>query len=266
MQCPRCDARFDDGPRSCPRCGYSLPPLHVTRLEFRGTVLEVVGRILLMFVATLFIIPGPWAFAAVCRWFCRNLRFTGGITATFPGRGGEIAGWWWLCLFTGGLKLFPIHVGIGTIRVHPTFDNWPAECAYDALMFLIAAFATIQIVRWCVCGVHLSSVARLRFQGGYWALVGWYVLNSLMLLTIIGWAWSLAATYRWLARNARATDVELQFHGRGSQVLWRVVVTALLSVLIVPIPWAWLWYTRWLVASTSIQGELGEPSVHQRPG
>ena len=53
----------------------------------------------------------------------------------------------------------------------------------------------------------------------------------------------------------------LQFHGKGHQVLWRVAVAALLSILIIPIPWVLLWYTRWIVANVTIDEQLGDAAA-----
>jgi hypothetical protein len=216
-------------------------------LEFGGGPLEVVGWALVMLVATLLIIPGAWAAAAMCRWFCRNLQFSDGTTAEFQGTGGEIVGWWILTLLTGGIGLHPL----------PFFRVW-SEHGWDVCLSFLAALGFLHVLRWFVRSVHLTSGARFRFEGGYWELVGWSLINALAVITIIGWAWTAAATYRWMARNTLAPDAVLRFHGKGHQILWRVPVAILLCIPIIPIPWVWLWYTRWLCANITVDSRVGD--------
>jgi hypothetical protein len=183
-------------------------------------------------------IAGTWVFAAACRWFCRNLRFSNGATAEFSGQGIEVLGWWILLVLAD--------------------REWGVAGAAAVLIaiafFFLAVLATLHIVRWFVSHVELSSNRRLSFAGKYVGLLGWEVLLPLSMLTIIGWAWVLAAMYRWGARNTRAQDGALQFHGVGPEILWRTLAAILFSIPIVTIPWAWLWYTRWLVRSTTMEG------------
>ena len=262
VRCPGCAVSLDDGLRSCPRCGYLFElRQHVAHLGFGGTVLEVLVAVLLMLVSTLLIIPVAWAFARICRWFCLNLRFSDGTIASFQGRGGEIAFWVILTVLTGGTEFFPFGLGVRVRLFSFPVHGRAAENAFEAIAFLVACFGTIKIIRWFVRKVHLSSARLFTFDGGYWGLVGWCILNSIMVLTIIGWAWTVAATYRWLARNTRAKGSALQFDGEGHQILWRVAVSVLLSILIIPIPWVFLWYTRWLVTNVTIDGQLSDATA-----
>jgi hypothetical protein len=205
-----------------------------------------------MLVSSILIVPGAWALAAVCRWFCRNLKFSDGRTATFTGRGGEIVGWWILAVLFGGIR-FNIGGSHGYgIRIVNARVGIPVAIA----AWLLGAFAGWQILRWCVRSVAFESGERFSFEGGFWSLLGWDLFVDLLVLTIIGWAWGLAAMYRWMTENTRSEKAELRFHGEGHQILWRVVVTMLLCILIVPIPWAILWYSRWLTANTTIEGSI----------
>ncbi len=214
------------------------------RLEFEGEAIEVAGWILLAIPSALLIVPLPWLFAAVCRWFYRNLLFSDGARAEFRGRGGEIFGW---------LLLAAVGVGIGWAPF-PGVHIRLVHIGSGLMLSLIGLYGHWQVVRWCVKRTKLGSGERFRFHGTYWETVGWALLNTLAGLTIIGWGWSMAATCRWAAESTRSDDRALSFHGEGFEVLWRSLALVLFSLPIVTIPWAKLWYLRWLVSQVTIAG------------
>jgi hypothetical protein len=187
-------------------------------------------------------IAGAWVCAGACRWFCRHLRFSDDTRADFSGRGGQILGWWVLCVLPG----------------HDWNVPAPAGVLLDIALFFLGLWGTLNILRWFVGHVTLSSSRGFSFLGTYVELLGWEILLALSVLTVIGWAWVLAAMCRWMARSTRGDDIALRFHGVGLQILWRTVVAILCSIPIVTIPFVWLWYTRWLVQNTMIEGQLGE--------
>ena len=43
------------------------------------------------------------------------------------------------------------------------------------------------------------------------------------------------------------------------QTLYLTLAAILFSIPLVTIPWAWLWFTRWLVQNTTIVGQVGDP-------
>jgi len=180
---------------------------------------------------------GPWVYEGMCRWFVRALRFSDDGSADFSGRGSEILGWWILWMLAGGRW----HVG---------------SAALEVTLNLVGLWATVHILRWFVSHVDFNTGRKLAFTGGFAELLGWEILLALSVLTVIGWAWVMAAMYGWLARNIRGDGVALRFHGMGPQVLWRTLATILFSIPVITIPWAWLWYVRWLVSSTTIEGEV----------
>jgi hypothetical protein len=128
-------------------------------------------------------------------------------------------------------------------------------------LFFLGLWGTLNILRWLVGHVEFSSSRRFSFLGTYVELLQWEILLALSVLTVIGWAWVLAAMCRWMARNTRGDDIALRFHGVGQQILWRTVVAILFSIPIVTIPWVWLWYARWLVRNTTMEGQLGDLAV-----
>ena len=56
---------------------------------------------------------------------------------------------------------------------------------------------------------------------------------------------------QWICRNVQGT-LKLDVTATGWQILWRVLVFGLLTVLIVPIPWTIRWFTRWMVSQVSV--------------
>jgi hypothetical protein len=193
-------------------------------------------------LSSILVIAGAWIFAGACRWFCRHLRFSDDTSADFSGRGGQILGWWILCVLPG----------------HDWNIPAPERVLLAIALFFLGLWGTLNILRWIVGHVRISSSRGFSFFGTYVELLGWEILLTLSVLTVIGWAWVLAAIGRWMARNTRGNDIALRFHGVGLQILWRTVVAILCSIPIVTIPFVWLWYTRWLVQNTTIEEQLGD--------
>src|SRR5690242_18739808 len=100
---------------------------------------RVAGWILLGIPSALLIVPLPWWFAAVCRWFCRNLLFRDGARAEFRGRGGEIFGW---------LLLTAVGVGIGWAPF-PGVHIRLVHIGNGFLLSLIGLYGQWRVVRWC---------------------------------------------------------------------------------------------------------------------
>jgi uncharacterized membrane protein YjgN (DUF898 family) len=190
-------------------------------------------------------LAGAWVYVAWCRWFCRHLTFSDGSTADFSGNAGQILGWWGLLILVG-------------------WRRWDEILEYPAVLgavFWVAGMLlSVALIRWFVKHVELSSGTRFRFTGGLGEYIGWEVLFGLSVLTVIGWAWILAAMNRWMARHTESKTRALRFHGEGPQILWRTLATLLFSIPVVTIPWAFLWYTRWLVGNTTIEGQLDDLS------
>jgi len=190
-------------------------------------------------------LAGPWIFEAVCRWFCQALRFSDDSRADFSGRGGQIFGWWILWMLAG----------------HRWNIATPERVALEIALFFLGLWSTLNVLRWFVSHIELTTGRRLVFDGGYVELLGWQILLALSVLTIIGWAWALAAMYRWLADHTSGPDAVVKFHGVGGQILWRTLAAFLFSIPVVTIPWAWLWYARWLVRSTTLEGRVEDAEL-----
>jgi hypothetical protein len=194
-------------------------------------------EVVLWMAAIMLAVAGAWIFEGACRRFCRALRFGDGDAADFSGRGDQALGWWILWVLAGRDWSFR-----GGERV-----------VLGGALYLLGIWATVNVMRWFAAHVELSSGRRFAFQGTFRELLGWHILMVLSIVTIVGWAWVAAAFYRWAAENTRAKDAVLVFHGAGPEVLWRTLAAILFCCPIVTIPWAWLWYTRWLVRSVTME-------------
>ena len=121
----------------------------------------------------------------------------------------------------------------------------------QVMYYAVIAAIELKLIGWFVSNVEFSAGPPLSFTGTYQVLLGWDLLLFLSAFTIIGWAWASTGVYRWVARNTQGEGIQFRFHGQGHQILWRTLVFALVSVLIIPIPWIALWLIRWHVQNIS---------------
>jgi len=95
MYCANCAAEMADGAQFCQRCGWDArqspapgaiavpdpgprPALGTVSVSFVGSALEFFGWMLLTILSALVVIPLAWTYAAMARWFARNLKFSAG--------------------------------------------------------------------------------------------------------------------------------------------------------------------------------------------
>jgi hypothetical protein len=108
-------------------------------------------------------------------------------------------------------------------------------------------------LRYCVANIASNGQPLgLSFSGSLWAYIGWQILMVLSIFTIIGWAWVIAAQMRWLCRNIQGTRRAVVFKGTGLEYLWRLIVVALASAFIIPIPWVYRWILQWQASQTEL--------------
>jgi hypothetical protein len=252
MCCRHCAALLPDDLPVCPRCGRLVEAdTRIIRFDFMGNGLEVAGWLLLFLISLPLIIAPAWVLAAACRWFCRRLEFSDGTTAEFVGKGGEILVWIVASLVVMGVAQLAL-AGLVT-------GGFWLNIMRELALTVVSAALWFVILGWVVLNLRLSSGERLTFTGEFHGIFGWFLLYQLSLLTIVGWAWVLAAFYRWIARHIKGENIAFDFHGEGHQVLWRTVAMVLMCLPIVTIPWAWLWYKRWIVRSvTATRGAHAE--------
>ena len=128
---------------------------------------------------------------------------------------------------------------------------------YDIISSILAipvqAYLSWMVVRWIAS--NLSSNGQklpIAFNGSAIGYVGWDVLMYVSVITIIGWAWVIAAWMRWNCRNIEGTQREVIFIGSGLEILWRSIVFAIGCMLLIPIPWVMRWYTGWYTSQFAL--------------
>jgi hypothetical protein len=195
---------------------------------------DFIWRGLVLFVSILFVIPVPWALLMYCRWIVSCVRIPQRPNLAFTGRAVDLM--WFYAL----VILF-----IAASWTQNQVLNLAVSVSEFALYWLL--------IKWFVA--NLSSDGQplgLRFSGSFWGFLGWSLLAVLSVITIIGWAWVYVAQIRWMCRHIEGARRGVVFNGTGLELLWRAIVTALLSVFIIPLPWAYRWFARWLASQTML--------------
>jgi GYF domain 2 len=192
-------------------------------------------RSFVLLIGLLFVIPGPWAFVWYLKWFVSQVHVPGRPNLSFTGRSSIIAAW-----FFGALVL--------AVVVSLTGVQW-----LNSLMSLVQLGLYWLFLRYFVANLASNGQPLgLSFSGTLWAYLGWTLLTVVSLISIVGWAWVYAAQTRWLCRNIQGTRREVVFKGTGLEYLWRLLVVAIASAFIIPIPWMVRWLMRWQLSQTEL--------------
>ena len=166
------------------------------QLDFEGTALEWLRWILLAIGGALLVVPLAWVTAAIARWACRNMKFSDGTTIEFRGTGDEVVVW----------HVFYIFVLVGhyflarAVESQSLVAYFMVTIAANAVMLYIV----LLLIKWFVYNVKISPGPAMSFVGSPVSFLGWSLLVVLLVPTVVGWAWGLAALYRWLAENVKA--------------------------------------------------------------
>lgn len=237
--CTNCGTQLSQGGIFCSSCGTQVggpgtsnlniqpvPGDGVVNVGFSGTGLQALGYGLFYYILSILIIPTGWGVSMLSGWYVSNLTFGDVRTANFTGRGSQIWGYYTLLAVMGLLVVIPI-AGVITY-------------------WFLSMRIQLAIVRWFFSHIQFSTGQNLRFEGSYWPFVGWVLLYSVSFITIIGWAWVLAAAMRWVCWNVLVEQEHLEFVGNGIDFLWRGIVALLGSLFIITIPWMFVWYIRWI--------------------
>ncbi len=194
---------------------------------------ELFWRSFVLAISFLLILPVPWALVWYCRWFVSHVHVTQWPNLGFTGRPMDL--WWYLAAFA--LQLCGMLVENISFLVGP-------------VLLVIYWF----VIRWFVA--NLSSNGQplsLKLEGSFWGYLGWNVLYLIAALTIIGIAWVNAAWARWVCRNISGSPYEVSFAGTGWEILWRGLACGAASLFIIPIPWAFRWYTAWYISQFALE-------------
>jgi hypothetical protein len=192
------------------------------------------GWALLMMLGMLLVIPAPWVATRFYQWIVERLHVPGRPNLSFTGKVGDI---WWVFILLG-LSAY----------VNVVESSW-----LPLLLIVLQAFLSWMIMRWLVANIASNGQPLgLSFTGDVWPYIGWQILFCLSFITIIGWAWVLAAWMRWVARNIEGTRRAVAFTGSGFEVLWRTLAFSIGCMFLIPIPWVLAWYTRWYVGQFAL--------------
>jgi len=187
------------------------------------------GRILLVIIGTVLVIPAPWVMTSFYRWFIPQIDLPNDRRVTFAGEAGEI---WYIFM----------------LRALTSYGGAIHQAVPLVLLFFIA-FLDLTIIRWVAGKLRWEGQSeQLRFAGGYGGVLACFLAFAFSLITIIGWAWVATAATRWICRNIEGSGAQLSFVASGWGLLWRTIVFSLACAFVIPIPWMIAWYTRWMVS------------------
>jgi hypothetical protein len=192
------------------------------------------GRSIVFMIGFLLVIPAPWVAVWAYRWFFSRIHVPGRPNLAFEGKVGDI---WWVYMAMALLT----YVGNADLYY------------FQYLSALLQAILGWMVLRWIVA--NLSSDGQklpISFKGSAIGYIGWNILMYISVITIIGWAWVLAAWMRWNCRNIEGTQREVIFTGSGLEILWRTIVFILGCMVIIPIPWVMRWYTTWYASQFAL--------------
>ena len=207
---------------------------HAEPLSIEFGIWEFTWRSLVLFIGILFVIPVPWVIVMYSRWIVSCVGVPRRPNLTFTGRAVDLM-WFYVLVI----------LSIAAAWTQSQALNLALSVAEFVLYWLL--------IKWFVA--NLSSDGQplgLRFSGSFWGFLGWSLLAVLSVITIIGWAWVYVAQIRWMCRHIEGTRRDIVFSATGLEFLWRAIVTALPCLLIIPIPWMYRWFARWLMSQAAL--------------
>jgi hypothetical protein len=222
--------------------GYGVSPAGYAgsgALSLDMGIWDLTWRSILLVLGSVFVIPAPWLIVWYLKWAVPCVQVPGRPNLSFEGTVGTIAKWYF-----GIISVIIVLAIVGAIvdsQAIGTVGNLLEIVLYWLLLkYLFSSLAS---------NGHLLG---LSFSGSIWAFLGWNILLVLSIITIIGWAWVYSAQMRWLCRNIQGTRRAVVFKGTGLQYLWRLIVVALASSFIIPIPWMVRWMMQWVLSQTEL--------------
>ncbi|MGJ4999161.1 DUF4339 domain-containing protein [Bradyrhizobium sp. HKCCYLS3077] len=193
---------------------------------FGWTVLYVLGQFLVVIT--------PWTAVYLYRYVIERMNVPGRPNLGFSGQ---------------PLDIWYVFIAMGVL----TYVGLSDSVILNLISTIAPAFLGWMVVRWIATKLTSNGEPLpLHFEGSPLAYVGWYLLLLVSGITIIGWAWVLAAWMRWICRNVQGSRREIVFTGSGLEVLWRTLAFTFGSILIIPIPWLLRWYSAWYVSQFAL--------------
>ncbi|PJG53897.1 hypothetical protein CVM73_17740 [Bradyrhizobium forestalis] len=198
-------------------------------------ILEFTWRTLVLAIGSCFIIPVPWLFVWYTKWIVPCVKVPGRPNLSFTGSAMTLVPWFF------GFIVLAIALGFVGSQL------------LSNLLFIVQIVLYWLLIKWMIANLASNGQPLgLSFTGSVWAYIGWNLLFAISIITIIGWAWVAAAQLRWFCRSIEGTRREIVFKGSGLDILWRGIVAAILSSLIIPIPWVYRWIMNWFASQTEL--------------
>ncbi|WP_298242269.1 DUF4339 domain-containing protein [uncultured Bradyrhizobium sp.] len=205
------------------------------RLSVDLPLWSFLGWCILLVIGNAVVVPAPWTATGYYRWLFPRVQVPQRPNISFTGQVGDI---WY------------VFIALALVGYAGLFGD-----LFQLVGIPIQAFLSWMVLRWVVANISSNGQPiPMTFNGSPWVFIGWQVLMFLAVLTIVGWAWVMAAWMRWICLNIAGTRREMIFVGTGLQLLWRTWAFAFGCLLIIPIPWLLRWYFTW----TMTQFELVE--------
>src|ERR1700744_1355629 len=144
--------------------------------------LGLFGRILLVMLGELLIVPMPWVTTIFYRYLCGHLALPDGRGLKFAGKPGDI----WYILIGIPLILWAMQ-GINIWHLQSVLQQrgrlQGVELSLSAFL-LVAELAMFYLgflaLRWAITqATSEDGSVKLSFAGGFWTLVGWTLLVGL---------------------------------------------------------------------------------------
>jgi hypothetical protein len=198
-------------------------------------ILEFTWRTIVAVIGACLIIPGPWILVWYAKWIIPCIKVPGRPNLSFIGN---------------AMTLVPWYFGAIVLAIVIAFADMPV---LNNLMFIVQMVLYWLLIKWTVANIASNDQPLgLSFSGSIWAYIGWNLLFAISIITIIGWAWVVAAQLRWMCSNIQGTRRAIVFNGSGLGILWRGIVAAILFSLIIPIPWVYRWIMNWTASQTEL--------------
>ncbi len=198
-------------------------------------ILEFTWRTIVYVLGAGTVILLPWTLVWYLKWIVSCVRVPGRPNLSFTGNAMTLVPW------VAGLIVLEIVAVVSGIKIIGT------------LVSIGIMLATWLLIRWQVANIASNGQpVGLSFSGSIWAYIGYSLLMAISFITIIGWAWVVAAQARWFCRNIQGTRRLVVFKGTGLEILWRLIVVSIACSFIIPIPWMYRWIMQWWLSQTEL--------------